>query len=147
MCSLDHSRDQNANQFESSINNTGFRSRRRVWELRASRVCLPSVPVQEGEHSITVEGLALFCVVYFFPPKWFYSRNAWNILSLSSGQQIRFRELWEWQLFQPLVLAGHKEWTAPTQVPTATVSDIHHRECQRHEANTRRSQAIVPNKL
>lgn len=28
-----------------------------------------------------------------------------------------------------------------------SISDIHHSECQRHEANTRRSQAIVPNKL
>lgn len=40
-----------------------------MWELRVSSVCLPSVPVQEGEHSVIVAGLALFCVVYFFSPK------------------------------------------------------------------------------
>lgn len=111
LCSPDYFSNQNPNCFKSIINNTEFGNRgQSVGEKGA---CLACVSVHRKDNMVPFESSlsqwqALLCcwwvldfLFYFFPTCFTQDSETLQIFcpSLSSGLQICFRELWEWQAF------------------------------------------------
>lgn len=160
LSSPDYFSNQNTNCFKSIINNMEFRNRRQsVGENEACLVCLP---VHRKDNMVSFESSlsqwqallhcwsALDFLFFFFPTCFTQGSETLQIFcpSLSSGLQICFRELWEWQAF-PASCAGRIQRVNDTSWGPHSYSiwHIHQSECQRHKANTGRSLAIVPKKL